>query len=98
MSQYLITHVMSNDAVTSVTQDLIYEERYAIYVPGYRFTDDTLGYENEDYKKLVTFDSDVNPIVEPGDVFLIGVGEPSRIRDKVISHRARRLGNNLSNK
>lgn len=82
MSKYLITHVMNNDAVTSVTQDLIYEERYAIYVPGYRFTDDTLAYENEDFKKLTIFDSDVDPFVEPGDVFIIGAGEPSRIRTR----------------
>lgn len=82
MSQYLITHIMAGDALNSVTQDLIYEERYAMYVPGYRFTDDTTSYENEDYKKLVAFDSDVDPNVEPGDVFMIAVGEPSHLEEK----------------
>lgn len=86
LSQYLITRVMANDAVAAVTQTLDYLNRYNIYVPGYRFTDDTLAYENEDYKRLIMFDSDVDPIVEPGDVFIIGGGEPSRIRTRGVGY------------
>ncbi|MCK4922395.1 MAG: hypothetical protein KAS71_15185, partial [Bacteroidales bacterium] len=82
LSNYLISRTNSADAITSVTQTLEYLKRYQLYVPGYRFTDDTTAYENEDYKRLVKFDGDVDPIVEPGGVFTIAVGQSTRWVEK----------------
>jgi len=82
LSNYLITSIESNDAAASVTQSLSHEYRYKMYVPGYRLQDDSLLYMTTDYKKLVTFDGDVNPIVKPGGVFTIGGGNTERWVEK----------------
>lgn len=85
LSKYLIARINGSDPVSAITQNLDYINRYSMYVPGYRFTDDTASWQKDgvngaDYKKLVKFDGDVDPNLEAnGDVFVIAGGDPNKL-------------------
>ncbi len=82
LSQYLITAGSNEDALTTLTKTLDSAHRYNMYVPGYRLADEGSAWNGAEYRKLVSFDADVNPIIAPGDVFLIGQGDIGKIGEK----------------
>ncbi len=72
MSQYMIVLGLDKPNPADVIQQPIsFDQRYFMYVPGYRFTDDTLYWNAEGAQKL-TIDASVDPVVAPGKTFLIG--------------------------
>ena len=78
MSRYLFVHTSAGrnpaDAISAIGSDPSlwgFITRYGFgYVPGYKFSDDTLTWQANPAK--LYFDAAVDPVVDPGDVFVLG--------------------------
>ncbi|MFC2090375.1 T9SS type A sorting domain-containing protein [Bacteroidota bacterium] len=53
-----------------------FQNRYRSYVPGYKYHEDTINWMIE--PGILSLDSDINPIVEPGDVFIASAAAHGR--------------------
>ncbi len=81
LSNYLIARGLGRPADV-FEADLPFSNRYQLYVPGFRFTDDTTEWETTKNKFLV-HDPEVDPTLEPnGDVFVISGRNVQNILDK----------------
>lgn len=76
LSEYLIVRSTTlnpgnaiSNAIPAVPTDALFKSRYISYVPGYKYSDDTTTWKLNPGKLYI--DPEVNPVVEPGDVFVM---------------------------
>jgi len=78
MSEYLILRSHATNVGGALAEavfnpatvtDASFKNRYRSYVPGYKFHEDTLSWLIE--PGILALDGDVNPMVKPGDVFVL---------------------------
>ncbi len=82
LSKYLIVGGKSVSPAEAVQQSLDSANRYMMYAPGYRWSDNATAWDNEDYKVL-KYDGSVDPIVEPnGGVFVVASRKTHKAEDK----------------
>jgi hypothetical protein len=74
LSDYMIVRSVSlnpgeaiQNAIPAVPTDANFQHRYMSYIPGYKYSDDTTQWKQNPGKIFI--DPDVDPIIEPGDVF-----------------------------
>ncbi len=70
LSQYLIIISNQLSLVDALAEDIPFTHRYRMYVPGYKFTDDTVSWESSE-NKVLQIDAAIDPTLDPGDVFVI---------------------------
>lgn len=82
LSRYLIVEGQAMGPAEAVQQILDSANRYSMYVPGYRWSDDAAAWDNEEYKML-KYDGSVDPIVDPnGGVFVIAARQLQKAEDR----------------
>jgi hypothetical protein len=70
LSNYLFANRLSEGPATIFQWELAHHNRYQLYIPGYKWTS---GLSEWDIQSLVAEPDDaVNPVVAPGDVFVMG--------------------------
>ncbi|MDX2430960.1 MAG: T9SS type A sorting domain-containing protein [Bacteroides sp.] len=87
LSEYLIVNsTLTNpgDALQALIQDPalttdeIFQDRYMSYVPGFKYHDDTVTWRNE--PGILSLDGNVDPVVKPGNVFVIASTWATRVQ------------------
>ncbi len=87
LSEYLILRSTSSNPATAlerlhqdplaVTED-DFEDRYESYVPGYKFIEDTTNWLLN--PGILSLDGDIDPVLKPGDVFVMSATASDRKR------------------